>query len=367
MKVDLLDLTTQYHMLQNEIDKAIKDVLESGHFIMGPNVKKLEEEIAEYSGVKHAIAVANGTDALMLTLRALNIKEGDEVITSPYTFFASAETTSVLGATPVFADIDPKTQNIDPKSIEEKITAKTKAIIPIHIFGQMSDMDAIMAIAEKHNLYVIEDACQAIGAEFKGKKAGSIGIAGTYSFFPTKNLGGYGDGGMIVTKDDELAANLRLLRAHGSNKKYHHSVIGYNSRLDELQAAILRVKFKHLDRWSELRKQHAHYYNELLQDQKVILPFEDSNCKHVFHQYVIRVEDRDGLENYLKENGVSTAVYYPLAVHLQEVYKDLGYKVGDLPVAEKSCESSLALPMFPELTKEQQKYVVEKIKEYLAK
>lgn len=367
MKVDLLDLTTQYHILQDEIDKAIKDVLESGHFIMGPNVKKLEEEIANYSGVKHAIAVANGTDALMLTLKALGIKEGDEVITTPFTFFASAETTSVVGATPVFADIDPKTLNIDPKSIEEKITDRTKAIIPVHIFGQMVDMDGIMALAEKHNLYVIEDACQAIGAEYDGKRAGSIGVAGTYSFFPTKNLGCYGDGGMIVTNDDELAAKLRLLRAHGSNKKYHHSIIGYNSRLDEIQAAILRVKFKYLDKWSKLRKEHAHYYNSLLQDQKVILPYEDEKCNHVFHQYVIRVEDRNGLEKYLNENGVATAVYYPLAVHLQEVYEDLGYKIGDLPVSEKACEMSLALPMFPELTEEQQQYVVEKVKEYLSK
>jgi dTDP-4-amino-4,6-dideoxygalactose transaminase len=367
MKVDLLDLITQYHMLQDEIDRAIKEVLESGHFIMGPNVKKLEEEIAQYSGVKHAIAVANGTDALMLTLRALDIKEGDEVITSPFTFFASAETTSVVGATPVFADIDAKTLNIDPHSIEQKITERTKAIIPVHIFGQMADMDAIMAIAKKHNLYVIEDAAQAIGAQYNGKRAGSIGVAGTYSFFPTKNLGGYGDGGMIVTNDDDMAAKLRLLRAHGSNKKYHHSIIGHNSRLDEIQAAILRVKFKYLDKWSELRKKNAHYYNALLQGLEVIVPYEAAECRHVFHQYVIRVEDRNGLEKYLNGNGIGTAVYYPLAVHLQEVYKDLGYKIGDLPVAERACEMSLALPMFPELTEQQQQYVAEKIKEYLSK
>ncbi|WP_097026007.1 DegT/DnrJ/EryC1/StrS family aminotransferase [Clostridium peptidivorans] len=364
MKVDLLDLKVQYHNIQEEVDKAIKEVLESTHFIMGPNVKEFEKEASEFTGVKHALGVANGTDAIMLILRALGVGPGDEVITTPYTFFASAETTSVLGATPVFADIDKNTLCIDPESIEKKITDKTKAIIPVHIFGQMCDMDKIMEISKKYNIPVIEDACQAIGAEYKGKKAGSIGIAGTYSFFPTKNLGCYGDGGMVVTNDDELAENIRMLRVHGARAKYRHEAIGYNSRLDEIQAAVLRVKLNYLNQWSSNRYERAQVYHELLKDTDIVVPFEDKNCKQVYHQYVIRCEKRDELAKYLNEKGIGNAIYYPIPVHLLEVYKSLGYKEGDLPVSDKACEKALALPMFPELTREQQEYVVNCIKEF---
>lgn len=364
MKVDLLDLKVQYKNIEKEIDKAIKEVLEGTHFIMGPNVKELEKEIAEFTGVKHAIAVANGTDALMLSLKALGIKEGDEVITTPYTFFASAETTSVLGAVPIFVDIEKDTLCIDPEKIEEKITDKTKAIIPVHIFGQMCNMDKIMEIANKYNIPVIEDACQAIGSEYRGRKAGSIGKLGTYSFFPTKNLGGYGDGGMIVTNDDELAEKIKMLRVHGSRKKYHHEMIGYNSRLDEMQAAILRVKFRYLNEWNNLRYKNAKVYSELLKDLNITLPYEREDCKHIYHQYCIRVDKRDELAKYLSENGVSTAIYYPISVHLLEVYKELGGKEGDYPVTEEACRKAIALPMFPELTREQQEYVVEKVKEF---
>lgn len=367
MKVELLDLKVQYSNIQEEIDKAIKEVLESTHFIMGPNVKELEKEIAEFTGVKHAIAVANGTDALMISLKALGVGPGDEVITTPFTFFASAETTSVLGATPVFADIDKNTLCIDPEKIEEKITEKTKAIIPVHIFGQMCQMDKIMEIANKYNIPVIEDACQAIGSEYKGKKAGSIGKAGTYSFFPTKNLGCYGDGGMIVTNDDELAEKMRLLRVHGSKKKYHHEVIGYNSRLDEIQAAVLRVKLKYLKQWNKLRYEKAHIYSELLKDTDIILPYEDKDCTHIYHQYVIRAKNRDEFVEFLKENGVSTAVYYPVPVQMLQVYKYLGYKEGDLPVAEETCKLTFALPMYPEIKREQQEYVVSCMKKFLQK
>ncbi|WP_125152727.1 DegT/DnrJ/EryC1/StrS family aminotransferase [Clostridium rectalis] len=364
MKVNLLDLKVQYNNIQQEIEKAIKEVLESTHFIMGPNVKELEKEVAEFTGVKHAIAVANGTDALMLSLRALGVGPGDEVITTPFTFFASAETTSVLGAKPVFADIDKNTLCIDAESIEKKITKNTKAIIPVHIFGQMCDMDKIMEIANKYNIPVIEDACQAIGSEYKGKRAGTIGHTATYSFFPTKNLGCYGDGGMVVTNNDDLAEKIRVLRVHGSRKKYHHEVIGYNSRLDEIQAAVLRVKLKYLKEWNELRYEKAHVYNELLKDTDLVLPYEDSDCKHIYHQYVVRAKDRDKLVEFLKENGVSTAIYYPLPVHMLDVYKNLGYKEGDLPISEEACRHTFALPMYPEITRHQQEYVTTCIKKF---
>ncbi|OFI05784.1 UDP-2-acetamido-2-deoxy-3-oxo-D-glucuronate aminotransferase [Clostridium acetireducens DSM 10703] len=364
MKVKLLDLKAQYKNIEKEIDEAIKDVLESTQFIMGPNVKELEKEIADFTGVKYGIGVANGTDSLMLTLKALGVGSGDEVITTPFTFFASAEVTSVLGAIPVFADIDKNTYCIDPKSIEEKITEKTKAIIPVHIFGQMCDMDSIMDIAKRHNIPVIEDACQAIGAEYKGKKAGSFGVAGCYSFFPTKNLGCYGDGGMIVTNDQDLAEKIKMLRVHGSKVKYHHEVIGYNSRLDEIQAAILRVKFKYLNKYNELRREKAKIYNELLKDTPVVLPVEEKNYKHIYHQYSICVEKRDDMVSYLKNKGVATSIYYPIPVHLLKVYENLAYKKGDLPVTENICERVFALPMYPELPIEQQEYVVSCIKEF---
>lgn len=367
MKINLIDLKVQYENIESEINSAIKEVLDSSRFIMGENVKKLENEIAEFTGVKYGIGVGNGTDALKLILKALGIGPGDEVITTPFTFFASAETTSVVGATPVFADIEEKNFCIDPESIEEKITDKTKAIIPVHIFGQMCDMDKIMDIAKRHNLIVIEDACQAIGAEYKGKKAGSIGHVGCYSFFPTKNLGAYGDGGMVVTDDKDLAEKIKLLRVHGSKVKYHHEVIGYNSRLDEIQAAILRVKFKYIEQWNDLRKEKAHIYNELLNDVNIDLPVERKDCKHVYHLYTIGSNKRDELTNYLNENGIATGIYYPIPVHRQSVYKYLNYEIGSLPVAEKACTRTFALPLYPEITIEDQKYVANKIIEFFNK
>ena len=366
MKVDLLDLKEQYSHIEKDIDLAIKEVLRKAQFIMGENVTKLEKDLAEYTGVRHAIAVANGTDALMLIMRYLNLKDGDEVITSPYTFFASAEVASLFGATPVFVDIDKKTLCLDPEKLEEKITKKTKTIIPIHIFGQMCDMDKIIAIADKYSIPVVEDACQAIGAEYKGKKAGSIGLAGAYSFFPTKNLGCFGDGGMITTDDDQLADELRMLRVHGSKTKYIHEKIGYNSRLDELQAAILNVKFGHLDEWNKKRNENAKYYSDKLTGLDIELPYEAIEGKHVFHQYCIQVDKnkRDKLREYLAGKGISTTIYYPVPVHLLPVYEKLGGNNGDCPVAESVCERTIALPIYPELTREKMDYVVNTIREF---
>lgn len=364
MKINLLDLQAQYKTIKEEIDNAIHEVLDSSVYILGPNVKKLESSIAEYTGVQHGIGVANGTDALLLALEAIGVQPGDEVITTPFTFFASAETTSVLGATPVFADILPDSLCINPEEIEKCITKKTKAIIPVHIFGQMCDMDSIMDIARKHNLFVIEDCAQAIGAEYKGRRAGSIGDIGTYSFFPTKNLGGYGDGGMVVTNNDELAEKVRLLRAHGAKEKYTYITIGHNSRLDELQAAILNVKFKYINQWNEVRNIKAKVYNDLLKDSELVTPTQLEGNKHIYHMYVVQSYERDKIIGFLKENGIFAGVYYPSPVHLQQVYKGLGYKEGDLPIAEDACKKTFALPLYPEIELEKQEYVVDKIKEF---
>lgn len=364
MTINLLDLVTQYESIKEEIQKAVIDTIESGHYILGPNVKSLEKSIADFCGVNHGIGVGNGTDALTITLRALGIGKGDEVITSPFTFFASAETPSLLGAAPVFADINPDTYCIDADKIEEKITDKTKAIIPVHIFGHMCDMDRIMDIAKRHNLFVVEDACQAIGAMYKGKRAGSFGNAACFSFYPTKNLGAYGDGGMIVTNDDKLADKIRLLRAHGSTPKYYHSVIGYNSRLDEIQAAILNVKFKYLEKWNLLRNEKAHIYNELLKDTSLKLPFESKDVYHIYHLYIVQHKKREELMSYLKDNGVATAIYYPLPLHLQKVYETLGYKNGDMPVSEAASKKTFAIPLYPEITIKEQEYLAELIKRF---
>ena len=364
MNVPLLDLKTQYHQIKNEVDAAIQSVLESGQFILGPQVHQFEQNAASYLGVSYAMGVGNGTDALIIALRACGIGPGDEVITSPFTFFASAECASVLGAKPVFVDINPRTFNIDASKIEQAITPKTRAIIPVHLFGQAADMDAIMDIAKRHNLMVIEDACQAIGAEYKRKKVGTFGHAACFSFFPTKNLGTYGDGGMIVTSDAGIAERARMLRAHGSSQKYHHEMIGYNSRLDEIHAAILNVKLGHLDEWNEKRRHNANIYNVLLEGSGVIMPYVAPYAKHIYHQYVIRCADRDELADDLKAKGIGSAVYYPLPLHLQNVYKDLGYKEGDMPFAEEACKRVLALPMYPELTREQIEYVAEAVKAF---
>lgn len=358
MRIPLLDLQAQYLTIKEEINEAIQNVLDSSVYILGPQMKTLEKEIAAFCGTKDAVAVANGTDALVLTLKAFGIGPGDEVITTPFTFFASAETIAQVGATPVFVDIDPVTLNMDLTQLEGKITSKTKAIIPVHIFGQMVDVEKIMEIAARHDLKVIEDAAQAIGAEYRGKKAGSIGHASTFSFFPTKNLGAYGDAGMIVTNDEDLAARLRMLRFHGCKIKYYHDEIGYNSRLDELQAAILRVKLRYLDVWNEGRREKAKVYDQLLADAAVQVPGRDPQALPIYHLYVLRTEDRSALMERLKAGGVANAIYYPVPLHLQKAFRDLGYKVGDFPVTEKACEQALAIPCYPELSFEQQQEIV---------
>lgn len=364
MNIPLLDLNRQYTLIKNEIDKAINEVMESSNFILGPNVEAIEAEIADLIGVKHGIGVANGTDALLLALKACNIGQGDEVITTPFSFFATSEVISQVGAKPVFVDIDLDTYNIDTNKIEEKITQKTKAIIPVHIFGNPVDMNKIMDIANKYNLIVIEDACQAIGAEYNGIKIGAIGHIGCFSFFPTKNLGAYGDGGMIITNDDEIRDELIMLRSHGQKVKYYNEVLGYNSRLDELQAAILRVKLKYLDDWNEKRKNLAYRYNELLKEFPIKTPKEINDIKHVYHLYVLECEEREELKKYLMDNGVMTGVYYPVPLHLQKANKDLNYKEGDFPNTEYVSKRTLALPLFPEIKKEEQDYVVKIIKDF---
>lgn len=362
--IPVLDLKAQYAAIEQEIDAAIKEVLLSGQFILGPAVRELEEKVAAYCGCKYAVGVASGTDALRLTLTALGIGPGDEVITTPFTFIATANTISHCGARPVFVDIDPQTYNIDPAAIQAAITRRTKAIVPVHLYGQPADMDPIMELAEAHGLYVIEDAAQAIGARYKGRRVGSIGHAGCFSFYPTKNLGAYGDGGMVVTNDAALAEKIDVLRRQGSKKKYHAEVLGFNSRLDSLQAAILRVKLKYLDDWNEGRRRVAQRYNEMLGGLSVTTPYESPDVYHVYHQYTIRAPQRDALAAYLKERGIGTMVYYPVPLHLQELYADLGYGEGSLPASETASQEVLSLPMYPELTEAQQQEVVGAIWEF---
>lgn len=363
----MLDLAEQYLILKNEVISKLDEVMSSSQFILGKHVKQLENDIANMSNTKHGIGVGNGSDAIHIALQAAGVGEGDEVITTAFTFFATAGAIARANARPVFVDIEPSTFNIDPLKIKEVITDKTKAIIPVHLYGQMADMDPIMEIANKYNLRVIEDAAQAIGSTYKGKQVGEMSSAATYSFFPTKNLGAYGDGGMIVTNVDDLAEQARVIRVHGSKPKYHHHTLGYNSRLDELQAAILSVKFPHLSTWSEMRRNHADYYTQRLNESVnnyVMTPLEEEHCYHVFHQYTIRVQKRDELQAYLKEYGITTMIYYPIPLHLQPVFKDLGYKEGDLPETETAAKEALSLPMFPELKKEQQDYIIQKIVEF---
>ncbi len=364
MNIPAFDLKRQYRNLSSELLPILEEVMAKGQFILGENVELLEKELADYCGTKYAVGVASGTDALLLSLEALGIGEGDEVITTPFTFFATSEVISLLKAKPVFVDIDSKTFNIDPDKIEDAITTKTKAVIPVHLFGQMAEMDDIKYLAEKYDLYIIEDACQAIGAGYKGRRAGSIGDTGCFSFFPTKNLGAFGDGGLITTNDEKLYEKIKLLRVHGSRKKYYHELIGHNSRLDEIQAAILRVKLKYLDNWIERRIEIAKIYSEGLKDLDVTVPEVKPYLRHVYHQYVIRTKLRDELQEYLSNKGIGTAIYYPLPLHLQECYKDLGYREGDLPEAEKASKEVLALPMWPELTNEEVNYIVESIREF---
>jgi dTDP-4-amino-4,6-dideoxygalactose transaminase len=370
MKVPMLDLSEQYQGLRSEVLDVLDQVMSSSRFILGDNVKRLEQDIAKFSNVAHGIGCGNGSDAIHIALQALGIGAGDEVITTAFTFFATGGAIVRAGAKPVYVDIDPVTFNIDPEKVEEAITDKTKAILPVHLYGQMADMERLAEIAEKHNLAIVEDAAQAIGAKQNGKTVGELGSAATYSFFPTKNLGAYGDGGMVVTNNDDVAEKARVIRVHGSKPKYYHHVLGYNSRLDEIQAAVLNVKFPHLEEWSELRRQKAETYTHLLKEQLgdlVKTPVEKKGNYHVFHQYTIRVEKRDELQKFLNEQGVSTMIYYPLPLHQQPVFENLGYKAGDLPQAEKAAKEALSLPMFPELKTEQQEYVVVKIAEFYGK
>jgi len=365
MKVPLLDLNRQYKSIQGEINEAIQKVLNHGMFVMGPEVKELESELAGYCDAKNGIGVASGTDALLLSLRGIGVGPGHEVITSTFTFFATAGVISRLGAKPVFIDIDPKTFNIDPAKIEKAVTEKTRAIIPVHLYGQMAEMDEIRSIAAKRNINIIEDAAQAIGSTYKNKKAGAFGVAACYSFFPSKNLGAYGDGGFVTTNDDRLADLIRRLRVHGAQPKYFHSTVGYNSRLDTIQAAVLKVKLKYLPSWHELRREKAGRYNEMLGDiPQVQTPYVSNYNYHIYHQYTLIVEERDRLKDFLKKREIGLDTYYPLPLHLQECYKDLHYKKGDLPVAEELAGKVISLPIFPELTGAEQEYVAESIREF---
>jgi len=362
--IPILDLKAQYEAIKDELHAAITEVLESTQFILGPVVGELEQRVAAYCGCKYGVGVASGTDALRLTLMALGVNPGDEVITTPFTFIATANTISRCGARPVFVDIDPRTYNIDPMAIKAAITERTKAILPVHLYGQPADMDPIMELAEAHGLYVIEDAAQAIGSRYKGQPVGSIGHAGCFSFYPTKNLGAYGDGGMVVTDDAALAEKVDVLRRQGSKKKYHAEVLGFNSRLDSLQAAILGVKLRHLDEWNEARRRVAQRYNELLADLPVTTPYESPDVYHVYHQYTIRAPQRDTLAAYLKELGINTMIYYPVPLHLQRLYADLGYGNGSLPASEAASREVLSLPMYAELTEAQQQEIAQAIREF---
>lgn len=367
MNVPLLDLQTQYASLRDELRAAIDRVMDSQRFVLGEEVRKLESSIAEYGGAKHAIACASGSDALLLAIMALDIKAGDEVITTPFSFFATAGSIARLGARPVFVDIDPLTYNLDTSQVSAVITSRTRAIIPVHLYGQCARMDELLSLGRQHAIPIVEDAAQALGATDCGRRAGSMGVIGCFSFYPTKNLGGAGDGGMLTTNDDLLAQRLRRLRTHGGATEYEHSELGINSRLDELQAAILNVKLPHLDKWSEERRRKATIYSNLLTGAglsfPVITPFVRPDGCHIFHQYVIRVPRyRDALIHHLRDRGVVTKVYYPIPLHKQSCFSYLGYKEGEFPESERAARETLALPVYPELSEAQQVYVVETIK-----
>lgn len=385
MRVPLLDLKPQYHSLKKELDEAIIKVAESQYFILGPEVAGMEKEFCDYLGCKHALGVSSGTDALLLALMAIDIKPGDEVIVPTYSFFATAGVVSRLFATPVLVENDPVTFNMDPKDFEKKITSKTKAVIPVHLYGQSADLDEIIKIAKKHNIIVIEDAAQAIGTQYKdGRFVGTVGDIGCFSFFPSKNLGCYGDGGLVTTNNDELAKILTIKRVHGGEPKYYHKVIGGNFRIDALQSAVLRVKLPHLDNWSEKRRRNANRYTQLFKDaglaeetgrtsfdemNKVLLPkavYDSSKVKnyHIYNQYIVRVQKRDEIRDFLTKNEIGTEIYYPVPFHLQECFKDLGYKKGDFPISEFSADTSLALPIYPELSDDQLVYVVDTFKKF---
>jgi len=378
MQVPLLDLKAQYARIREEIKSAVDEVLESQVFILGPKVESLEKNVAAYCGAKHAVGVSSGTDGLLVALMALGVTSGDEVITTPFTFFATAGAIARLSAIPVFVDIDPVTYNIEPTGLERAISVRTKAIIPVHLFGQCAEMDAIMALSRKHGIPLVEDAAQSIGAEYKGRKAGTLGTIGVFSFFPSKNLGGFGDGGMVVTDDPALDERIRLLRHHGSSRTYHHSVVGGNFRLDALQAAVLGVKLRYLDGWSAARRENARFYDRrfeecgLTERGRLVCPAAvyrtggDPNY-HIYNQYTLRAGDRDRLRAFLKDAGVGSAVYYPVPLHLQECFATLGYRSGDFPEAERAAERVLSIPVYPELSMKQKEYVVQRIAEFYEK
>jgi len=351
--IHFFDLKEQYEKIKDEIDGVIINVLKKGNFILGKEVENLEKELADYCNTEFAVGVSSGTSALFLALKSLGIKEGDEVITVPNTFIATAYAISYTGAKPVFVDIEDDTFNIDVTKIEEKITDKTKAILPVHLYGHPADMEPILETAADYNLKVIGDAAQSLGSEYKGKKIGSLGDVVALSFYPTKPLGAYGDAGMIVTNDKKIAEKIRLLRNYGQKTKYNHTIIGFNSRLDEIQAAIMRVKLNKLNKWNDLRRKNAKLYNKLLKKTNVITPVEKQYAKHVYYLYVIKSSQRNKLQEWLKSKKIETMIHYPIPIHLQDAYKGLGYKKGDFPITEKICDEILSLPMFPELKSEQ--------------
>lgn len=364
MNIPFVDLVTQYHSISGEIQEAMIKVVEKGDFILGKELELFEKEFAEYCETKYAVGLDNGTSALELALRTYGIGDGDEVITSANTFIATASAIAFTGARPVLIDIDPKTYNMDPDLIESAITSNTKAIMPVHLYGQPVDMDKVMDIANKHNLIVIEDACQAHGARYKGKRTGSIGHASAFSFYPGKNLGAYGDGGALVSNDEELVEKIKMLRNYGQKEKYNHLFLAYNRRLDNIQAAILRVKLKRLDAWNESRRNAAKLYNKLLIGSTPLIPYCADYAEHIYHLYVIRTTNRDELQSWLKSKGISTGIHYPIPIHLQKAYEYLGLKKGSLPITEQYSNEFLSLPMFPEITNEQVEYIVECIKSF---
>jgi len=360
MKVDIFTLKRQYEEIKDELKGPIEKVMLSGGFILGEDVGLFEQEFAAYCGVKYGIGVNSGTDALFLACLACDIGKGDEVITPAYTYIATSLGISMAGANPVFVDVDKKTYTIDISKLEKVITGKTKAILPVHLYGHPADMDSIMRIAKKHKLKVIEDCAQAHGALYKNKKVGSFGDVACFSFYPTKNLGAFGDGGMVITNSEDVKDRMLLLRDYGRKGRYEHIIKGYNSRLDTLHAAILRVKLKHLDEWNGKRIKNAGLYTKLFKESKldIVLPSEEAYAKHVYHLYAVRVKNRKDVMEKLTENGVRTLIHYPIPIHLQECYKGLGYKKGDFPISERCCEEILTLPMYPELTEEEIRYVV---------
>lgn len=364
MTVPFLNLDLHHAPLRDEIDTAIREVIDSNAFAGGPFVTQFEEDFATFCGCRHAIGLGSGTEALWLTLLAMGIGPGDEVITVPMTFIATAEAITYCGARPVFVDVDPRTYTMDPAALRNAVTPRTKAIIPVHLFGHPADMDPILEVAREHGLFVIEDACQAHGAEYKGRNVGSLGDAGCFSFYPGKNLGALGEAGAVVTNDDDLQERIRILRDHGQTRKYHHAMVGWNCRMDGIQAAVLRIKLRRLDRANELRRSHAAQYDSLFEGlEELVTPMESACSRHVYHIYAVRVRMRDQMIRFLQERGIGTGIHYPVPVHLQECYRDLGYQEGAFPVAEQCAMEFLSLPMFPELTSAQVRLAGDVVKE----